>query len=221
MLEFLEVIKWPLVFLICFLVALFVLRSAITKLFDRARRAGFGNKTIDFAPGPAAEQQLTLEAQKSTGESLSVRVEDVLPPPMEIYAPYEKEIVTTLEKTKYPPNIEKAWLIRAVAVNRVMAGHESIYRLILGSQLELLLAANSGVPPDLARAHEIFNNAKATFPSIYTNFAFEGWLHWVTSTTGLMSLQSFGAQQVLRTTPLGKDFLHYLVASGLTSPKPG
>ena len=126
---FLIITIWPLVAFIGCIAALFILRSPIIKLLDRARRAGFGDKSIDFSP-TTAEQQKTLEPPTSTAVALSVPAEAALPQPMEIYTAIESEMTTALETSKYPPEIQKAWLIRAVAVNRVMRNHEMVYRLI-------------------------------------------------------------------------------------------
>jgi hypothetical protein len=217
--ETLEIIKWPLAIVICVLIALLILRSPITQLIGRARRAGFGDKTIDFSPTPA-EQQKTLEPPTSAAAALSVPVESAFPAPMEIYKAIESEVTTALETSKFPPDLQKAWLIRAVAVNRVMRGHEMVYRLILGSQIELLLAANSAPPPDMTRTHQIFDAAKSAFPNIYSNFTFEAWLHYLLN-AGIIKIDQVSVEQVLRITPLGQDFLHYLVNNNLTSPKAG
>jgi hypothetical protein len=216
---FLIITIWPLVAFIGFIAALFILRSPITQLIGRARRAGFGDKSIDFSP-TTAEQQKTLEPPTSTAVALSVPAEAALPQPMEIYTAIENEMTTALETSKYPPEIQKAWLIRAVAVNRIMRNHEMVYRLILGSQIELLLAANSAPPPDMTRTHQIFDAAKAAFPNIYSNFSFDAWLHYLLN-AGLIKSEQLGVEQFLRITLLGQDFLHYLVSNNLTNRKVG
>jgi len=217
--QILEIIKWPLVVVICVAVALLILQSPITQLIGRARRAGFGDKSIDFSP-TAAEQQKTLESPASTAMTPSVPAEAALPQPMEIYTAIESEITTALESSKFPPDVQKAWLIRAVATTRIMRGHEMVYRLILGSQIEFLLATNSAPAPNMVRAHRIFDTAKAAFPNMYSNFSFDAWLHYLLN-NGLIKIETIGVEQVLRITPLGQDFLHYLVSNNLTSPKAG
>jgi hypothetical protein len=217
--QILEIIKWPLAAVISVAVIVVILRSSFSTLIARARRAGFGDKSIDFSP-TAAEQQKTLEPPTSAVMTPSVPAEAALPQPMEIYTAIESEITTALNTGNYPPDIQKAWLIRAVAVNRVMRGHEIVYRLILGSQIELLLAANTAPLPNMVRAHQIFDAAKARFPDLYTNFSFEAWLHYPLNNV-LLKIETLGVEQVLRITPFGQDFLHYLVTNNLTSPKAG
>ena len=216
--QILEIVKWPLVVTICVAAALLILRSPITQLIGRARRAGFGDKSIDFSP-TAAEQQKALEPPSAIAAPM-VPADAIRPPPMEIYAEIERETSTALEASKYPPDLQIAWLIRGVAVHRVLRDHEVIYRLILGSQIELLFAANTAPLPNMVRAQLIFDSAKLRFPDLYTNFSFEAWLHFVLNAK-LVQTQTLGVEQVLRTTPLGQDFLHYLVNNNLTSPKGG
>lgn len=166
MLEFIDVIKWPLALIVCFVIALLMFRSAVTTLLGRAQRAGFGKSAIDFGPAPA-EQQKALEPPTNTPVS-TVPADAIRPPPMEIYAGIENETKTALEASKYPLELQNAWLMRAAAVFRVMRDHEIAYRLILGSQIDLLLAANTAPLPNMARARETFDAAKARSPDIYT-----------------------------------------------------
>jgi hypothetical protein len=218
-LQFIEIIKWPVVGLLGFVVALLIFRSPITKLLGRARRAGFGDKTIlDFSPTPA-EQQKALEPPSAIAASM-VRADAIRPPPLEIYAEIERETSTVLEASKYPPDLQIAWLTRAVAVHRVLRDHEIVYRLILGSQIELLFAANTAPLPNMVRAHQIFDAAKARFSDLYINFSFDAWLQFLLNTK-LVQTPTLGVEQVVRTTPLGQDFLRYLVNNNLTSPKAG
>lgn len=216
MLEIVDTIKWAVVVAVCVIAAFGFFRSPITALINRIRRAGFGNRTIDFSP-TAAEQQKTLEppAVQQTGVPLSA----VMPPPVEIYTEIENEITTAIKTANYPPEVEAAWLIRALATTRIWRSHEVVYRIILGSQIDLILAANAA-PINMARAQQFFDGAKAAFPAMYSNFGFDAWLHYPTA-SGLIKTEQQGNELVLRTTLLGQDFLHYLVNNNMTSPKAG
>jgi hypothetical protein len=98
--------------------------------------------------------------------------------------------------------------------------HERTYRVIFGSQISLLLVANSPSHPDVAAAQKVYEDAKASYPQLYENFAFTQWLdlliriHFVT-------WSGEGTTQRLHITPLGRDFPHYLVNRGLTEQKYG
>jgi hypothetical protein len=117
---------------------------------------------------------------------------------------------------KLPPDVEKAWLIRTVATWQVARTHEIIYRLIYGSQIDLLLQANTLSPPNLNSAQQIYDGAKTRYPELYKDFSFEAWVRFPVN-AGLMREEA----TVMRITPLGQDFLHYLVQNSLTNPKYG
>jgi hypothetical protein len=53
--------------------------------------------------------------------------------------------------------------------------YEIGYRLVLGSQINLMLLANTPNPPTIEKAREIFEQAKSSFPAMYTNFEFDAW----------------------------------------------
>src|SRR5262249_1573960 len=116
---------------------------------------------------------------------------------------------------KIAPDVEKAWLIRAVAIFRVWAAHERTYRLITGSQLELLLRANTA-PVKTDTARQMYETAKANHPNWYNDFAFETWVSFPMN-VGFLREEPSG----LRITLLGQDFLHYLINNSLTGPKYG
>jgi hypothetical protein len=118
-------------------------------------------------------------------------------------------------------DVEKAWLIRAVAVWQVARAHEIVYRLILGSQISLLLQANTASPPNMDNARAMYDGAKTAYPNLYKGFSFEAWIRFAMN-AGLLREEAIGiGPSVLRITPWGQDFLHYLVQNSLTNPKPG
>jgi hypothetical protein len=142
------------------------------------------------------------------------------PPPSLAIAPVEAEIDAALKTANLSHELERAWLIRTVALLRVARGHEIAYRLIVGSQLSLMLQANTANPPTMIQAQQIYDGAKKALPDLYQAFPFETWLHWPIN-SGLLKIESAGADQILRITPIGQDFLHYLIDNSLTSPKYG
>jgi hypothetical protein len=217
-----ESLAWPLAVVVCIVAFFTIFRGPISDLIGRARRVGFGNKSIDLATevqNPAAEQQKTLELPPATPEM--VPATHVMPPASELTASIESEISNALTTSNFPANVEKAWLIRTVAALRIMRGHEIVYRLIVGSQINMLLLANTASPFNMSQAREIYELAKTTYPAIYTNFAFETWVNYPVS-NGLLRIDADGTgPSILKITPLGQDFLHYLVNNSLTAPKVG
>jgi hypothetical protein len=92
---------------------------------------------------------------------------------------------------------------------------EVVYRLIFGSQLDLLLRANAG-SLDEAGADALYQNAKAQFPAVHQANSLDMWLGFLAN-YGLIN-RSNGR---ISTTPKGKEFMQYLVAAGLTTPNKG
>jgi hypothetical protein len=145
-----------------------------------------------------------------------------MPPPAPVYEPIEQEILTILANSKWPPDVERVWLIRALAASRTNHQHEIVYRIITGFQINLLLAANTPAPPDIMAAQTIYDQATTMYPDLYKNFPFDAWLRYP-MTAGLLRADNStpGQAIVYRITLLGQDFLHYLINSGLTATKYG
>jgi hypothetical protein len=216
-----QTLAWPLVALVLFLTALFLFRRPVSDLIDRIRRMGYGDKTIDLGDSPqtAAEQQKKLEDPPAAGP-IPNNPPPIPPQPSAAVAVMESEIEAGFKAANMPRELERSWLVRAVAVNRLARGHEANYRLITGSQLALLLQANTTAPPTMADARQFYEQAKASFPEWYRAFPFETWLNWPVN-ADLLKANGVGQAQVFRITPVGQDFLHYLVDNSLTAQKNG
>ena len=217
----LQDIVWPIAIVVMVLGALIIFRTPLTGLINRARRVGYGDKSIDLGETPAAEQQKRIDKPATETPIPAVPADHALPPQSDVYGPIERQIETALADPPIPESVKKAWLIRALAANRVMREHEVRYRAITGSQINLVLEANSPNVPNLARAQAIYDTAKVAFPEGYTNFPFETWISWPVSVGLLTRVPGPGATDVFLITPIGRDFLHYLVNTGLTTAKAG
>jgi hypothetical protein len=219
-----EVFVWPLAVVLIAIACLLIFRSPISNLINRIRRVSYGNKSVDMDGGQATiavEKQKEPNAAATIAASHTIPASHMKPAPNEVYAPFEQRIRAALTAVNLPYDLEKDWLIREVATVRVQRIHEINYRLVLGSQLSLMLLANTSTPPTMDKAREIFDQAKATYPSLYQNFAFEAWKQYPVS-VGLLRTETTAAGVTLfHITPAGRDFLHYLVDNSLTNPKIG
>jgi hypothetical protein len=193
-----------------------ILRTPFGQLIARTKKAGIGHSAVEFGDtqAPAAEQKKQIEAPNEAEKIISPTAQ-LPPPPDEVRARLEAEILGALQAEQMPPEHERAWLVRAVAVMRAMHAHEVTYRLITGGQINLVVAANA-FPQTHAKARETFNAAKQAFPEIYDAFTFDSWLSYPV-TRGLLSIDG----DRIMITALGRDFLQYLVAMGMTAPKAG
>jgi len=225
--KLLENLPLPLALVIIALSFFFIFRPQISAAIDRFRGASFGSKSLDMSGSQASvavEKQKQVEGTVGTATLAApdtVPASRMMPPPSELYAPIEQQIRGALTEAKLSNDLEKAWLIRSLAVTRVQRQHEIIYRLVLGSQISLMLLANTPNPPTIEKAREIFEQAKSTFPAIYTNFKFDAWKQFPINVGLLRTDVTTAGATVLRMTPAGRDFLHYLVDNALTEGKVG
>jgi len=216
--KFLENSALPLALVIIALSFFFIFRSQISNAIDRFRGASFGNKSLDVSGN---QTSVAVEKQKQAEGPVgpltvpeTIPASHMMPPRSEVHASIEREIQAALPGD-LPRDFEKAWLIRALAVARVQRAHEMKDRLILGSQIDLLLQTNAPEPVAETKAREIYEGARAAFP----NYPFENWCQWPVLAGLLRSEQTRSGTSVLKITPAGQDFLHYPVDNGLTWPR--
>jgi hypothetical protein len=218
-----EILKWPAAFIVVALIALLALRGSIASLLSRARRAGFGDKSVEFieVSAVAREQKRTIEANLPEASDVSATQEAPPPPPSEAVAAIEGPVYQTLKNSRATDQIKIAWLVRGFAQERLQRVHEQNYRLILGGQLALLLQVNTGAITRVSNTRDTYNLAKDRHPTVYENFSFENWLNWPKNAGLIEVVPDNASDPLVRISPIGRDFMLYLVATGLTGPKPG
>jgi hypothetical protein len=132
-------------------------------------------------------------------------------------AELEQAIDKRLAGFNEPEGSKTRRLVRALAITVLQQEFEVTYRLIFGSQLDLLLRANAG-GIDLPAAQAIFENAKALFPAVHQSATFDQWFSFPHNSR----LVQWNADHTrILITERGKEFMQYLVTAGLTSPKSG
>jgi hypothetical protein len=114
------------------------------------------------------------------------------------------------------PQHQVEGLIYFSASLNVQLIHERNYRMIFGSQLQLLemMIADAGIPA--AVAMNAYNMAKTAHPDIYRSITFEQWIGFLLR-AGLCNVAPNG-NYVL--TPFGRGFLRYIVDMHLPTNKP-
>ena len=215
--ELLPFLIWP----VSGLIALLIFRGPISILISRAIRARHGETSVEFSdPASIAGEQKKSSANQITKDQPR-QDEGPPPPPTEAIAPIENHTKNLVENSSSSIEVKLAWVIRGYAQERLNRIHEQNYRLILGSQLSLLLAANTATNTHLTNAKQIYEAARLAFQEIYTNFAFDDWINWPKN-AGLIAISNDNpSDPVVSITPAGRDFMHYLVSSGLTNSKQG
>lgn len=110
---------------------------------------------------------------------------------------------------------QTATLLRELAETRVRAGHESIYRLIFGSQIQALKQLDLRGTATVQEAQQYYNTLIALWPDLYPKYPFESWLNFLIA---MLLVQRDG--ESLSTTIYGHDFLTYLTANRIPEAKP-
>jgi hypothetical protein len=212
----LKILVWPLAIVLIVVLLALIFRAPLAALISRITKISFPGTALDASEqSPATAIQQQKEIQNPT-EAPKVPADHAMPPYDKAYTPAENEFKRELEAVKLPQDLERAWLIRGVIVHRFQRAHEKNYRILLGSQLSLLLGANTPTPLDMKAAEEIYNSAKMAFPTMYDGFSFDQWVDFPIR----IGLARVDATRIV-TTPTGRNFLKYLVDQGLTGPKPG
>jgi hypothetical protein len=159
------------------LVGILIFRKGLGTLISRVQRAGFGGGSVDFAePAAIVRQQQKQIAKPTVGEPTAGEAPP--PPPAPALRAIEETIAAAVSNSTASEDVKRAWLIRGVAVARLEKAHETTYGLIMGSQIDLLLQANTGATFDVDAARAIYDGAKTKYPEIYKAFEFEAWLNW-------------------------------------------
>ena len=203
-------IVWPAAIAIIALGTVCILRPSISALIGRTRKIEAKGQSIDFET-TTDKQQLQIQEQKQLPRPIA---ETPMPAASPEIAKLEGEISQALINFNDPDkDTTIRRLVRAYALTLTQKDFEVVYRIIFGSQLELLLLANAG-GVDLSAAEQIFERAKAQFPVVHANAAVEDWLSYPIA----MKLLEKNSSRLF-ITGRGQEFLHYLVQSGLTGPK--
>lgn len=207
-----ELLAWPAAVVIIAIVAMLIFRGPAASLIGRIKKIGAGERGIDFSDGATEKQQ--IEAQSKMLLPAAPIENHPLGPPSPSIAEMEKRVIERLASFNETQDLTMKRLIRGFAVTNQQKDFEILHRLIFGSQLDLLLAANAGgVSQDHARL--IFENAKTNHPHAHEAGSFEAWMEFPEN-TGIITTHEDGR---IMTTDRGKEFMQYLVQVGLTSPK--
>jgi hypothetical protein len=189
-----------------------VFRSPISGLINRTKKIGAGDKAIDFSDPTTTERQ---QSQVQSSISTKQITDYSLGPPSVAVAEVEQVINDRLATMNdHDDKIKR--LTRGFAITLLQKDFEAAYRLIFGSQLDLLLRSNVGGGLDEATAQAIFENARTLYPTVHEGASFDLWLSFLLNARFIEKRQSLPR---LFTTPKGQEFMQYLVQVGLTTPK--
>jgi hypothetical protein len=106
-------------------------------------------------------------------------------------------------------------LIQQLAVTKVQRQQETTYRLIFGSQIQVLNDLNLLGPSPKEKLMAHYHAAKAQFPNAYESYDESRYIGFLEDTKLLQQMQ-----QDYVITALGKEFLSWLAEQGISPAKP-
>lgn len=133
-------------------------------------------------------------------------------------ANWEQAIKAELERLNFPENDTQTFemLVRQLATAVMIATFERLYRLIYGSQIDTLNALNTSGPQSPKIIEVIFfDTAKSSDTTFYEDVTFERWLSFLLNQALIVR-----SDELLTLTLHGRDFLVWMVNSGLSQVKP-
>ena len=198
--EIIELVRWPLVVIALGAFAIAVLRTPLTALVPRLKRAG--SRGVEFdPPEQSTESPASIEAAQELMHAWDNQL--LVEQEGKIRALLEERGITELDEREQV-------LIRLTAAATIQTQMEQIYTEILGTQVEALRTVNqhsAGVSGETLEPH--FDTARSIWADALSEFTFETWFAYIQNR--LLVVEEEGRWRI---TVLGREFLMYLVETG-------
>jgi len=189
------------------IIAFFIIfHRQIIGLFPRVKSIGKGLVVLD---SDQQKSKTEVDPQKEA-ESLMRQLDSVL------IRETEDIIRGELGKKNLLGTEAVPVLIRYVAALSIAYSFSEVYRIIWGSQLNLLDYINSQRPQPSEALKVFYNSGAMQYPLIYSGYSFEQWLGFLKDQ--LLIREDGG---LINITIRGREFLTYLTTTGLTRNKIG
>lgn len=210
--------SWP----IALSVILFGFRKPLIGLIGRMKEAtGFGTSVAFEA------QQGAIALQQGTGDrdvSGQPTIASAQPPaPDLVYDILDNRTLEILD-TALPGehSIKLLWAVRLASISEAHRLHEFHYRLIFGSQIRALVALNQNVQEEIVVFEQFFRQVAADPANtpIHKDRTFEQWGEFLVN-AGYVEISSESDQNIVKITPLGRQFCAWLGYAGAQQGKLG
>jgi hypothetical protein len=208
-----EFLAWPLAVVIIVLGTLWGFRKSVSKVIEGIKLRKAPGLEFDQTPQQQIEESkndsklvTTIIAQKDETNKNDI-----------VLWPKIVALRNELDNYSKDPTAREKLLIQSVATWQANHEYARLARFIFGSQLEILLYLNShpnGENWENLRTG-FYDKAAQNFPETFKSYTFEAYMAFL----GISQLVKRDDQRVT-ITPRAKAFLHYLVASGDTMPRP-
>ena len=182
-----------------------IFRKQIMQLFSRVKSIGPSGVSLDLA-----EQKSKPEVDpRAEAESLMRQLDNIL------IRETEDNIKAELKKRNLLGVEVVPVLIRYLAGLSIAYNFSEIYRIIFGSQLNLLDYLNTRSSQPIEALKAFYNSVASVYP-LYKEYSFEQWLGYLKSQ--LLIRDDSGSISI---TVKGREFLGFLTQLGLTRNKIG
>jgi hypothetical protein len=218
--ELVRALAWPMVAL-C---AIWTFRSPISGFVGRATRADFGPKGISLRAEAAAAGRLQRDAkiESPTGQQelpASTAQSPQLPPSGTIYDALDADLQGRLQQNFGDDKDTKlAWAVRMYDMTAIELAHERNYRLFFTSQIFAVRRLNELIRVPVSRGRELYDEAARQNPEAYKNLPFESWIAFL-KYTRYVAVEGEVDEAIASITPLGKDFLAWMIGRSVPETK--
>jgi len=189
-------------------IAFFIIfRQKINELIDRIRTIGKSGVSVD----PAQKEATTERDPRAEAEALIRELDSTL------IREVEEHITNEFQQRRLSGDEAFRVVKRYLAVTYIALSFEVTYRLIWGSQLNLLDYLNSqidGQPTEALRPFYVL--ASSQYPEWYGGYSFEQWLGFLRDQ---LLIREDAAR--IRITVRGREFLTHLTRMGYMRNKAG
>ncbi|MFI5182022.1 MAG: hypothetical protein ACHQPI_11560 [Thermoanaerobaculia bacterium] len=225
-LEFFKAFGLPHALVILVPVVLFMFRNQIRSAIDRGFHVKAGPIDLEARGLNQGEQEKRLEQDGTavpplgTGTQQSSTSESSRPATVPPLPPASIPVAQEIERVNkvfgvVPSDVREEYLTRALAEARTRSRFQRIERVIFGSQQQALLLINTA-PQTTEALRKLFDGAKGNYPDVFTlPSAFERWLGFLKQME--LITEEAGTFQI---TATGREFMKFVVDSGLTVFKP-
>jgi len=195
LINFIDTIKWPIVFII----GLLLLRKPLVNLINRITKVGYGNKTLE------ANQQTVLkkETEKETSK-IDLAVGLFRPKTIELFKNFVEQ---ETEISKLESDKEKiVRLTNYSCILYIMRHFDNLYNSIFGSQIKILERLNTLRPETKESLKYFYEYAKKNNPTFFENYSYDNYMNFLFSYNLIIEEENNN----ISITFLGIDFLKYL-----------
>jgi hypothetical protein len=207
MIDFIKAIAWPAVVVGCFVFACIYFRRQVSALLNRT--TSIGREGLKASP-PTGQATQEIDKVRQAHELVEALTSPVI-------REGEEAIRKELKDKGLEDNSETVKVLtRYLATTQLIVTFEELYRVIFGSQIFLLKAANenraAGLHEQFVKDH--FSHVQTLFAPAFDQWTAEAYVHFLL-TSGLLLKES----DVFRITDLGVDFLEWMIKIGAPEKK--